>query len=612
MAYDEIKWGVDSVKKFGEGFLPQNMRKFRAVQAGTDKVEITFLEPSNTILENQTLLTVKGVAVLMKEGGYPKHHKDGTLLADNTALGQYETAPLVVENMETDHTYYFAAFPYSENGVYNESGNALNRAEVAICEGETVTVNVDVDKDGDFTTANVILHNVTTGKEDVQEVGGVSQIGFYVNAGQQYYIKVTEVEKYKTPDQTETFTAVSGYSRTVDLEYIRRILFGYYEDTEDSNPETRVHYIEMNAGFEPMRCEATATGGWSNGSWTEENCWILKGNKPYMVHYDSTIDYELDHDDYSKKLDGTASDVSNTAYEGNAMATIPLIWVKRYTQDGKQYHLFCDIQLDEDFHAYAHTRADGSIEPYTFYPMFGGALISSKLRSIAGQTQMNTQSGTNEITYAKNNGDLWNTGYYSIIQLRWELETLFTRSTNKQDACGYGNYKGGSAAGNLSKTGTLLTGGRFWGHGDTVNKPRKFLHCEQQMGAWERINGWLYVGGKHYIKQYEPYNETGADYINTELSMSGTSGSYIKETVVDDNGEIPTVLGGSSDTYKCCGGWYNASQVDHAIVDGSCYYGLLCGGAVHVNNLVSSSNWAISARPYSKTPTTAQPSDIEG
>lgn len=107
------------------------------------------------------------------------------------------------------------------------------------------------------------------------------------------------------------------------------------------------------------------------------------------------------------------------------------------------------------------------------------------------------------------------------------------------------------------------------------------------MGAWERINGWLYVGGKHYIKQYEPYNETGAGYINTGLSMSGTSGQYIKETVLTDNGELPTVIGGASDTYKCCGGWYNASQVDHAVVDGSCDGGLLCGGAVSVGSLVS-------------------------
>ena len=94
--------------------------------------------------------------------------------------------------------------------------------------------------------------------------------------------------------------------------------------------------------------------------------------------------------------------------------------------------------------------------------------------------------------------------------------------------------------------------------------------------------------------------------------MSGTSGQYIKETVLTDNGELPTVIGGASDTYKCCGGWYNASQVDHALVDGYCHNGLLCGGAVYVNDLVSYAAWTISARTYSKTPTTAQPSDLEG
>ena len=93
--------------------------------------------------------------------------------------------------------------------------------------------------------------------------------------------------------------------------------------------------------------------------------------------------------------------------------------------------------------------------------------------------------------------------------------------------------------------------------------------------------------------------------------MSGTSGGYIKKQVMTKQGCFPTELGGSSDTYYCCGGWYNAGQVDHAFVDGSCYNSLLCGGAVGVNSLVSAAYWAFSARPYCKTPTTATASDIE-
>ncbi|NLG04855.1 MAG: hypothetical protein GX567_13645 [Clostridia bacterium] len=377
------------------------------------------------------------------------------------------------------------------------------------------------------------------------------------------------------------------------------ILFGYYDDLTDQNPETKIHYIEANENFTPARM--VATGGWTEGDWTEENCWFIQYNKPYMVKYDGTIDYELYGSDYSKKKDGTTvSDASNTSYAGNAMASFPLIWVRRYTQNNRKYHLFCNIQLTEGFTAYAHTRNDGSIEPYTWYPMFGGSLISSKLRSIANQTQCNTQTGTAEIAAAKANGTLWNTGYWSIIYLRWELETLLTRSTNKQDACGYGNYTGGTAAASLLKTGTQLTGGRFIGYGSSVNKARKFMHTEQQMGAWERINGLLYVSGTYRVKSYGEYNETGDGYVNTGLSMSGTSGNYISASTMTDDGEFPTALSGSSDTYYCCGGWYNAGQVDHAIVGGGCNDGLKCGGAVNVSNLVSASYWSISARPFCK------------
>lgn len=265
MSYDEIKWGVDNVKKFGEGFLPKNMRKFHAIQSSIDTVSLTFLEPTDTVIENQTLLAIKGAAVLMKEGGYPKHHKDGVLIIDNTKLGEYEKTPITVENMEMEHTYYFAAFPYSENGVYNESGNAANIAKVTIHEGETITVNINIDNDSDFTYSNITLHNVTTGKTQIQGIGGASQIGFNVNVNEEYYITADTVNGYKTPDKTECFVAAAGYSRRVNFEYIHRILFGYYEDTKDNNPESRIHYIEMNTDFAPMRCVTTAAGGWDMG-----------------------------------------------------------------------------------------------------------------------------------------------------------------------------------------------------------------------------------------------------------------------------------------------------------------------------------------------------------
>ena len=441
---------------------------------------------------------------------------------------------------------------------------------------------------------------------------------------------VTQLDKYEKTameindltNNTEYYIAAFPYSdyglfnrnpvNAVKITPREYSLFGYYDDTTDSNPETKIHYTDMCESFIPARCVTTNEGGWTEGSWTEDAAWFIKGNKPFMVRYDGTLDYELDHDDYSKKkADGTASDVSNTSYNGNAMATLPIIWVKRWTEGTKKYRQFCNIQLDEDFHAYAHTREDGSLEPYTLIPMFAGSVYDLKLRSIAGKQQVNSKDVKTEKEYAQSNGVLWSTGYLSIKTLLWELETLLTRSTNKQDACGYGCYNKSITSANMPKAGTQLTGGRFLGYGSDVNIPRKFLHCEWQCGPAERIQGWLLVGGKHYLKAVPPYNETGEGYTDTGLSFSGTSAQYIKEGVLTEYGEVPTVLGGTSDTYYCCGAWYNASHVDYAIVDGHCGDRRFCGGAVNLSKTVSDTSTAFSARPYCKAPITAQPQDIE-
>lgn len=57
------------------------------------------------------------------------------------------------------------------------------------------------------------------------------------------------------------------------------------------------------------------------------------------------------------KLNGGASDITKTSYGGNAMSEIPLIWVKRWTQNNYHFVVFCEEQYDDTYKAYAHTDA---------------------------------------------------------------------------------------------------------------------------------------------------------------------------------------------------------------------------------------------------------------
>lgn len=371
------------------------------------------------------------------------------------------------------------------------------------------------------------------------------------------------------------------------------ILLGFKINKNDSNPATRITYTEMAVGHTPAKVNLS-TGEFSYGDFG--GYWFVTENKPYMVRSNGQAAYELDPNDYTKKKDGTPSDVSNTSFDGNAMAKIPLVWIKQWEDSNYEYCNICNIQLDNTYRADAFMRADGSIMDYIWLSCFDGSLISNKVRSIKGQTTMNSQTGTNEITYAKANGNLWYTRTWSQRNLINMLLLLMGRNENTQQVYGYGHYTGGSQASNLLKTGTLSDKGQFCGY-SASGKAMKVFHIENWWGnAWERIAGLMYVSGAIRTKMSPPYNTTGDGYTNTGVTMGGTSGGYCSVTKMTENGRLPVTMSGSETTYTCDGGWFNASQVDYALVGGDCADGLHVGAScVSLNDLVSSSHWYIGA-----------------
>ncbi len=509
MSYAEAQYVIDEQAK-KTGIPPTNMKMIYA-QPGDCCAYLKFTEPSDTVIDGQTVCTVKGVTVVMKEGSAPESETDGTVVLTNTDLGAYTDTKYTVEGLTNNTTYYFGFFPFNDYGLHNRSA-----------------VNV----------------------------------------------------KAITPQ-----------------EYI---LYGFKIDKNDSDPSTRVSYIAdcMNADFTPAYMDYSA-GEFNYGSWTPDDIWFLADNKPYMVKSDGTPDYELLESDYTLKADGvTASDVSNTSYDGNAMAKIPLVWLYQYEDDDYEYCYICNVQLTEDYHAYAHEREDGTIMDYIWLSCFEGAVSSSKLRSIKGLTPANANTGTTEITYAEANGDLWYTRTWSQRNLINMLLLLMGCSDDSQTTFGNGYYTGGSSSSpNRLTTGYGTDKGRFYG--STASRDVvKVFHIENWWGdMWERIAGCINDNGDLKVKMTPPYNTTGDGYESTGLTPAGTSsGGYINLTNMSSKGRIGYNASGSSSTYTCDGLWFNNSQVDYAIVGGNCNNGLLCGAStLNVNNLVSNSNWNIGA-----------------
>lgn len=285
------------------------------------------------------------------------------------------------------------------------------------------------------------------------------------------------------------------------------------------------------------------------------------------------------------------------------MSEIPLIWVKRYTKNNYDFVVFCETQYDDTYKAYAHTDADGNILPVTYFPMYEGAVINNRLRSLSGQTPTASMTDEQETTAAKQNGERWDKQSFSEINLMYEMCTMISKSTNSQGKFGAGC----STADKFLQTGTLNGKGQFFGSTGTTAAVKMF-YCENFFGNyWKRLRGLLLINGVYYIKPVPPYNVTGEGYINTKMTPSGTSGGYISRMeMAADVGRIPTIASGSETTYECDGLWFTNTDIRVALFGGNRSSGSRCGLSYwDVNNLASSVDTDIVASLSCKPPVAA-------
>lgn len=318
--------------------------------------------------------------------------------------------------------------------------------------------------------------------------------------------------------------------------------WGIRIEKAETNPDTRVTYLYDAVGMTPVTMDF-ASNTINYGDW-KPFCDAM--NRPVMLNPDGSVAYELDPNDQTKKLDGTASGISSTTHSLNAMSEFKRLWLRTYEDATYQYIIFSNVQYDENYHANAFTDASGNIRDRMYHAMFEGSNVSSKLRSLATGAMMANQTAATEITRAEANGAGWHINYKSQRDFITYLLALISKSTNSQAAFGQGN----SASEAYIAPGTLKDKGRFWGD-DATNVAVKVFFIEHFWGNyWKRMSGLLYSSAADIlIKATPPYSLTGVGYTNTDVTPTGASGQYITAGILTDAGFLPTTAGGSDATY---------------------------------------------------------------
>ena len=393
-----------------------------------------------------------------------------------------------------------------------------------------------------------------------------------------------------------------GEVKAVDMEPYH--IYGYKKAKNDSNPYTRVTYTDGAENFTPLTRDfeedTTDLGSW-------EGTFILDAFRPLMLSFSGDVVYELDHQDQRKRLDGQASDISNTSFNGNAMVGVKTLWFYRYEDTAYEYVKIADKKIDSNYKAHAHTANDGeTILDEVYLPMFEGASINGKVRSLAGQTPMNSETGSTEKTQIEANGSGWQFDDHSNHEMIRDVLTLLGKSTNGDAVFGKGHNSGGSGAASLLTTGTKKDKGMFSCKNN--NDAVKVLWLENYWGdRWDRTYGAIYdTAGVLKIKMFPPYNTDGTGYRNTGVTISGTSGGYISETTMTEYGMLPKVVSGSESTFECDGCWWNTTQVNFSLRGGCCDDGSRCGfSSWLVYALFSNADWPIGPSLSYKRPVAA-------
>lgn len=120
---------------------PQNVSNIY-IKPGNTTLTVFWSDPENTIVGDQTVCTWKGTKLVMKVGAYPENINDGMLIVDNKIKDNYKTLGFKINNLNNGETYYFALFPYSEEGKINI--NVENRITGMPKPYRIMTVNIDL------------------------------------------------------------------------------------------------------------------------------------------------------------------------------------------------------------------------------------------------------------------------------------------------------------------------------------------------------------------------------------------------------------------------------------------------------------------------------------
>ena len=362
-----------------------------------------------------------------------------------------------------------------------------------------------------------------------------------------------------------------------------------------SDPTSAITYAGANANYTPASFNFS-TGAINYGSWGD--AFFNRLIRPVMLTYAGTVDYELNHDNFTKTINGASSDVSNSSFGGSCMIGFPQIWMKFVNDDSNRQHVYiANYQADEYYRCYTHQNKNGAWLDEIYINAFEPCNISSKLKSLADQTILVSTAGTTMLTYAQNNGSSWCMMDWGEIMMLQMLSILMFKSLDSQTKMGAG-VVGGTQ---MTASGSLKNKPMFYATNNTSssNVANKVFGIENLWGNnFKWILGLQTTGNtiKYKLCDYTTdgstvtgFNDSANGYKTLATISSTIGGQEIKSMYLQSDCLLPSpnasdyVSNSSYNTYFCdYGRYYSNSSTNKVARFGGHYYNGAAAGLFYV------------------------------
>ena len=601
MAEEDIIFGKN--RHFFGGIEPNNVPRFYVDLTSDMSHYIRVYFPKDTVIDDQVVCSVGGVVVRRATDRYPVDEFDGEFVGDFT-IDDWAVPILTIDqdyfwascymDIEPDTDYYYSAFPYSRQGVYNR--NIANRTTLSTYKIDINDMYVCDTGDDSYAVYVYYTHNdpdnvnpkfCLCGSKtrypinplDSDEIIYSNNSSKVIDFGEVTYkagVECNLIVFYLGNDLKAETIYYSLFVHDGDMSgYVPPVvgpskckypddnftgLLGFDIDLDDSYPSTRVTYPSDVDNYKCTPVTASSDGDWRDLITN----WIFP--KPCVLYPSGVVKGYLKENDYTKYLDGTdaTDDITDANNLGlNVMMEWPKIYTKRWEVNGVYSFRCSNVKVDDTYECWCNINDNGE-EIDHFYT---GVYLSSDTRdenirqSISGASQTSETTTSAFTTKCQANGAGWGPEEAIDRMLINDLLTMVYKTTDIPLA-----ILGGIAPGYNSTAGANNNNGMFYGS----NAGIKVFGMENWWTSWGgNINSYArYISGLYCNKGHISIKLPGNSEYTDVGEISGTSGGYINGTKTTNFGRFPISTGGSSSTYESDALVYSTSYTYSAYATG--------------------------------------------